>query len=154
MFNNSQYYLGSATFWWNSNMSNCIWRGKWQPTPVLLPGKSHGQGSLVGYSQWGHNESDTTECVYPMDRGAWWATVSGVTMSQTRPSVYSTRTNCITNHHSNHRTLTHTDTIHKATSHTWNRAEKWDTGGNGPWIAKTQAQSVHKPYSLCTWLIQ
>ena len=33
----------------------------WQPTPVLLPGKSHGQRSLVGYSLWGHKESDTTE---------------------------------------------------------------------------------------------
>jgi len=29
------------------------WRRKWQPTPVLLPGKSHGQRSLVGYSPWG-----------------------------------------------------------------------------------------------------
>ena len=28
------------------------WRRKWQPTPVLLPGKSHGQRSLVGYSPW------------------------------------------------------------------------------------------------------
>ena len=37
------------------------WRRKWQPTPVLLPGKSHGQRSLVGYSLWGHKESDTTE---------------------------------------------------------------------------------------------
>ena len=36
------------------------WRRKWQSTPVLLPGKSHGQ-SLVGYSLWGHKESDTTE---------------------------------------------------------------------------------------------
>ena len=33
---------------------------KWQSTPVLLPGKSHGQRSLVGYSLWGHKESDTT----------------------------------------------------------------------------------------------
>ena len=32
-----------------------------QPTPVLLPGKSHGQRSMVGYSPWGHKESDTTE---------------------------------------------------------------------------------------------
>ena len=30
------------------------WRKKWQPTPVFLPGKSHGQRSLVGYSPWGH----------------------------------------------------------------------------------------------------
>jgi len=33
---------------------------KWQPTPVFLSGKSHGQSSLVGYSPWGHKESDTT----------------------------------------------------------------------------------------------
>ena len=32
---------------------------KWQPTPVFLPGKSHGQRSLVGYSPWGHKELDT-----------------------------------------------------------------------------------------------
>ena len=37
------------------------WRREWQPTPVFLPGKSHGQRSLVGYSPWGHKESDTTE---------------------------------------------------------------------------------------------
>ena len=37
------------------------WRRKWQPTPVLLPGKFHGQRSLVCYSPWGHKESDTTE---------------------------------------------------------------------------------------------
>ena len=34
---------------------------KWQPTPVFLPGKSHGQRSLVGYSLWWCEESDTTE---------------------------------------------------------------------------------------------
>ena len=37
------------------------WRRKWQFTPVFLPGKSHGQRSLVGYSPWGHKELDTTE---------------------------------------------------------------------------------------------
>ena len=37
------------------------WRKKWQPTPVLLPGKSHGQRSLAGYSPWDHEELDTTE---------------------------------------------------------------------------------------------
>ena len=36
-------------------------RRKWQPTPVFLPGESHGGKSLVGYSPWGHKESDTTE---------------------------------------------------------------------------------------------
>ena len=34
---------------------------KWQPTPVLLPGKSHGRRSLVGYSPWGRKNSDMTE---------------------------------------------------------------------------------------------
>ena len=37
------------------------WKRKWQPTPVLLPGKSHGWRSLVGYSPWGRKESDMTE---------------------------------------------------------------------------------------------
>ena len=37
------------------------WRRKWQPTLVPLPGKSHGQRSLAGYSPWGHRELDVTE---------------------------------------------------------------------------------------------
>ena len=40
------------------------WRRKWQSTPVLLPGKSHGQRSLVGYSLWDRKESDTTEWLH------------------------------------------------------------------------------------------
>ena len=82
------------------------WRKKWQPTPVLLPGKSHGQKSLVGCSPRGLEESDTTEWLHfhfslscigegngnplqcsclenPRDRGAWWAAVYGVAQSQT-----------------------------------------------------------------------
>ena len=43
---------------WSRKIS---WRRKWQPTPVFLPGKFHGQGSLAGYSLWGHKESDMTE---------------------------------------------------------------------------------------------
>ena len=39
----------------------CSWRRQWHPTPVLLPGKSHGQRSMVGCSPWGREESDTTE---------------------------------------------------------------------------------------------
>ena len=41
-------------------VSKISWRWKWQPPPVFLPGKSHGQMSLAGYSLWGHKESDTT----------------------------------------------------------------------------------------------
>ena len=40
---------------------NDLLRRKWQPIPVFLPGKSHGQRSLVGYSPWGHKELDVTE---------------------------------------------------------------------------------------------
>ena len=80
---------------------------QWHPTPVLLPGESHGQRSLVGCSPWGRYESDMTERLHfhfslscigegngnplqysclenPRDGGAWWAAVSGVTQSQTR----------------------------------------------------------------------
>ena len=37
------------------------WSRKWKLTPVFLPGKFHGQSSLVGYSLWGHKESDMTD---------------------------------------------------------------------------------------------
>ena len=37
------------------------WRRKWQSTPVFLPGESHGQRNLVGYSPWGHKKSDMTK---------------------------------------------------------------------------------------------
>ena len=98
-----------------------IWRRQWQPTPVLLPGKSHGRRSLVGCSPWSSKEWDTTEwlhfhfslscigegngnplqCSYlenPRDGGAWWAAISGVAQSQTRlkrlSSSSSTRLKC------------------------------------------------------------
>ena len=81
-------------------------RRRWHPTPVLLPGKSHGRRSLIGCSPWGRWELDTTEqlpfhfslsCIgegngnplqctcleNPRDRGAWWAAVYGVAQSQT-----------------------------------------------------------------------
>ena len=37
------------------------WGREWQPTPVYLLGKSHGQRSLAGYSSWGHKKLDMTE---------------------------------------------------------------------------------------------
>ena len=59
----------------NPWVGKILWRRKWQPTPVLLPGKSHGQRSLVGYSLWGREESDTTERLhfisYKNPRGRW-----------------------------------------------------------------------------------
>ena len=82
-------------------------RRQWHPTPVLLSGKSHGWGSLVGCSPWGREELDTTERLHfdfslscigegngnplqcsclenPRGGEAWWAAVSGVTQSWTR----------------------------------------------------------------------
>ena len=82
-------------------------RRQWHPTPVLLPGKSHGWRSLVGCSAWGRKESDMTEWLHfhfslsftgernsnplkcsclenPRDRGARWAAVYRVTQSRTR----------------------------------------------------------------------
>ena len=44
-----------------SLFSFMLWRRKWQPTPVFLPGESQGWGSLVGTLLWGRTESDTTE---------------------------------------------------------------------------------------------
>ena len=42
-------------------MLNYVQFKKWQPTPIFLPGESHGQRSLAGYSPWGCRESDTIE---------------------------------------------------------------------------------------------
>ena len=84
-----------------------FWRRLWHPTPVLLPGKSHGRRSLEACSPWGRWALDTTEWLHfhfslscigegngnslqcsclenPRDRGAWWAAIYGVAQSRTR----------------------------------------------------------------------
>ena len=45
----------------NPWVGKMLWRRKWQPTPVFLPGESHGQRNLVGYSPWSDKESDMNE---------------------------------------------------------------------------------------------
>ena len=45
----------------NPCVGNIPWRRKWQPTPISLPGRFHGQGSLAGYSPWSSKESDIME---------------------------------------------------------------------------------------------
>ena len=59
----SMWHSGKESAWqcrkykrcaFNPWVRNIPWRRKWQPIPVLLLGKSHGQKSLVGYSPWGH----------------------------------------------------------------------------------------------------
>ena len=89
------------------NIRSLFRRRQWHPTPVLLPGKSHGWRSLVGCRLWGPTESDTTERLHfhfslscigegngnplqcsclenPWDGGAWWAAIYGIVKSQTR----------------------------------------------------------------------
>ena len=41
-----------------------VQRRQWHPTPVLLPGKSHGWRSLVGYGPWGHKQSDMSDFTF------------------------------------------------------------------------------------------
>ena len=54
----SSFLWGWKSYIWAGEIP---WRREWQPTPVFLPGKSHGQRRLVGYSPWGHKELDTTK---------------------------------------------------------------------------------------------
>ena len=95
-----------------SHIVNGYTQRQWHPTPVLLPGKSHGRRSLVRYSPWGREELDATErlpfhfslsrigegngnplqcsCLEnPRAGGAWWAVVYGVAQSRTRPKRLS-----------------------------------------------------------------
>ena len=99
----------NGTRWSFYNILSIEWgqRRQWHPTPVLLPGKSHGQRSLVGCNPWGREESDMTERLHfhfllsgigegnvnplqcsclenPRDGGVWWAAIYGVTQSRTR----------------------------------------------------------------------
>ena len=47
--------------WFDPWVGKIPWRRAWQPTPVFLPGETHGQRSLVGYSPWGHKELEMAE---------------------------------------------------------------------------------------------
>ena len=101
-------------------LHNCR-RRQWHPTPVLLPGKSHGRRSLLGCSPWGRWGSDTTKWLHfhfslscigegngnplqcsclknPRDGGAWWAAVYGVAQSRTRLKWLSSSSSSLTAH--------------------------------------------------------
>ena len=67
------------------------WRRKWQPTPVFLPGKSHGQRSLAGYSPWGRKESDTPEHTHTlllMDQGFFRHQIGSLELTLCTPSSF------------------------------------------------------------------
>ena len=99
--------LGFEPRSWNKGYSMDMQRRRWHPTPVLLPGKSHGRRSLMGCSPLGREESDMTGQLHfhfslsytgegngnllqcsclenPRDGGVWWAAVYGVAQSWTR----------------------------------------------------------------------
>ena len=114
-FSSKQKFLNFSSYlsfplpvalYFNRSYAN-IRRRQWHPTPVLLPGNSHGQRSLVGCSPWGRTEADTTEQLHfhfslsstgeengnplqcsclenPRDGGACWAAIFGVAQSRTR----------------------------------------------------------------------
>ena len=103
----SQKVVRMEQMWATRSPRLCTRRRQWQPHSILLPGKSHGQRSLVVCSPWGREDSDMTERLHfyfslsctgdgngnplqcsclenPRDGGAWWALVSGVAQSWTR----------------------------------------------------------------------
>ena len=111
-------------------------RRQWHPTPVLLPGKSHGRRSLEGCSPWGCWGSDMTERLHfhfslscigeakgnplqcsclekPRDGGAWWAAAYGVAQSQTRLKRLSSKLGKNSNVHEqiNKQIMAHLNTI-------------------------------------------
>ena len=107
----------TRTYSWAS--INRLPKGWWHPTPVLLPGKPHGQRGLVGCSPWGREESDMTEWLHfhfslscigegngnllqcsclenPRDGGALWTAVYGVAQSRTRLKRLSSSSSKVT----------------------------------------------------------
>ena len=76
------------------------WRRKWQPTPVFLPGESHGQRSLAGYSPWGHKESDTTEQLHFHFQRADTADASSPSLPASLPPIQLGAPACTRNSHS------------------------------------------------------
>ena len=104
----SVFYMKLEWRWSKLDINRIILRRRqWHPTPVLLPGESHGWRSPVGCSSWDREELDTTEQLHflfslscigegngnplqcsclenPRDGGAWWAAVYGVAQSRIR----------------------------------------------------------------------
>ena len=113
-YTNCQLKVLPLSTWYNRHYLVGYQRRQWHPTPVLLPGKSHGWRSLQGCSPWGHWGSDTTDQLHfyfqlscigegngnplqcfclenPRDGGAWWAAIYGVAQSRTQLKWLSSR---------------------------------------------------------------
>ena len=145
-------------------VNESFWRRQWHPTPVPLPGKSHGRRSLVGCSPWDHEESDTTEQLHfhfslpctgaengnplqcsclenPRDGGAWWAAVYGVAQSWTRLKRLSSGSNESVHDQKEHTGLKFMTSIHYLLS---NRFTRRFCEGGSSWLAY---------YSLVNWTV-
>ena len=100
------WFLWENLFFFFASTRSSLWRRKWHPSPVLLPGKSHEWRSLESCSAWGHWGSDTTEWLRfrfslscfgegngnPLycsclenarDGGSWWAAIYGDSQNRT-----------------------------------------------------------------------
>ena len=108
----------AQSFCYYRKLESPVRRRQWNPTPVLLPRKSHGRRSLVSCSPWGRQESDKTQQLHfhfslscigegngnplqrsclenPRDGEAWWAVIYGVAQSRTRlKRLSSSRVTC------------------------------------------------------------
>ena len=144
---------------WDPSIANSV--PPWVSSPVLLPGKFHGWGSLVGYIQFmglqsrtwlgdfsfflsivpfGEGNGNPLQCSClenPIDRGAWWAAVYGAAKSRTRLSNYQTDRQ--TDRHTHTHTHTHTSL------EVWKRLQFqiWPAGGStspvvGSWRRRAQ----------------
>ena len=69
--NSENSWLLCFLFYFFDHASWHVGRRQWHPTPVLLPGNSHGWRSLVGCSPWGPSESDTTERLSNSSMACW-----------------------------------------------------------------------------------
>ena len=93
-------------------------RRKWKPTPVLLPGKSHGQRSLAGYSPWGFTESDMTK-----------------QLVQAQASVYMLRSECACPN-------SHVEAWSPVWKHLKGGLWEWLSNEDGAFIKETQERSL------------
>ena len=140
----------------------------WHPTPVLLPGRSHGRRSLVGCSPWGRWGSDTTERLHfhfslscigegngnplqcsclenPRDGGAWRTAVCGVAQSQTRLKRLSSSS--VKDAHSMHKTETEGECVHTHThTHTHRAGGAEATGAPGFFFESSMLKPTTNKY--------
>ena len=112
------------------------WRRAWQPTPVFLPGESHGQRSLVGCNLWGCKELDTTEATYharKMGRN-WQKQLKLESFWLKLPEAKQRR-------------IWFSSWMTERTSHTWNYI-RWNFVLSWSWVVYVTRQPIYKQNTL------